>query len=201
MRLRFILRIFTAGLFLAAALHSTTYGQADDISSARSADSTDNSQSPRGALWRAAVLPGWGQFYNEQYLKIPVVYGTLGGVTTLAVTFNRQYLKYRRAYLFQAYQALVEQGEIDEHPYPQYQDEHARLINRTGPLSSEILRRQRDKLRRNRDLMYIGLGVAYALSIVDAYVSAHLADFDVGSDLSLQVAPVGRYLRLRLILN
>jgi hypothetical protein len=147
------------------------------------------------------VLPGWGQFYNKQYLKIPVVYGMLGGVTGLAITFNRQYLTYRHAYLYQAYRALVEQGEIEEHPYLQYEEDHSRLIERTGTLPTGILRRQRDKLRRNRDLMYIGLGIAYALSVVDAYVSAHLADFDVSDDLSLQVAPVGRNLRLRLTFN
>jgi hypothetical protein len=33
--------------------------------------------SPRGALWRAAAAPGWGQLYNRQYYKIPFVYAGL----------------------------------------------------------------------------------------------------------------------------
>jgi Family of unknown function (DUF5683) len=33
------------------------------------------SKSPWGAVLRSAVLPGWGQFYNESYLKIPVIWG------------------------------------------------------------------------------------------------------------------------------
>lgn len=30
-------------------------------------------KSPWGAVLRSAVLPGWGQFYNQSYWKIPVV--------------------------------------------------------------------------------------------------------------------------------
>ena len=37
--------------------------------------------SPNSALWRAAVVPGWGQLYNRHYLKIPLVYGGLAGFT------------------------------------------------------------------------------------------------------------------------
>ena len=28
-----------------------------------------------GAMLRSAVFPGWGQFYNESYWKIPIVWG------------------------------------------------------------------------------------------------------------------------------
>ncbi len=33
-------------------------------------------KSPWGAVLRSAVLPGFGQFYNESYWKIPVIWGT-----------------------------------------------------------------------------------------------------------------------------
>jgi len=32
-------------------------------------------KSPWGAVLRSAVLPGFGQFYNESYWKIPVIWG------------------------------------------------------------------------------------------------------------------------------
>jgi hypothetical protein len=32
-------------------------------------------KSPLGAVLRSAVLPGFGQFYNESYWKIPVIWG------------------------------------------------------------------------------------------------------------------------------
>lgn len=33
------------------------------------------SKSPWGAVLRSAIIPGWGQFYNESYLKIPIIWG------------------------------------------------------------------------------------------------------------------------------
>ena len=41
---------------------------------------------PLESALRAAVLPGWGQIYNQKYWKLPLVYGALG--TTTFVFFN-----------------------------------------------------------------------------------------------------------------
>lgn len=48
-------------------------------------------KSPLGAVLRSAVLPGWGQYYNESYLKIPVVWGVL-------VWFAYNYIKNDNSY-------------------------------------------------------------------------------------------------------
>ena len=32
--------------------------------------------SPKGAMWRSLLFPGWGQFYNERYLKSLIIGGT-----------------------------------------------------------------------------------------------------------------------------
>ena len=51
-------------------------------------------------------------------------------------------------------------------------------------------RAQRDNLRRNRDLLYFGFVFWYGLSVLDAFVSAHLMDFDIGVDLTVALYPV-----------
>jgi hypothetical protein len=51
------------------------------------------------------------------------------------------------------------------------------------------LKRLKDYNRRNRDFCVILSGVAYALNIVDANVTAHLKDFDLSDDLSMSVQP------------
>ena len=33
-------------------------------------------KSPRGAMLRSLVVPGWGQFYNEKYVKAGLVFAT-----------------------------------------------------------------------------------------------------------------------------
>jgi len=146
-------------------------------------------RTPTGALWRAAVLPGWGQVYNRQYVKLPFVYGAIGGLVFLAVQVNGKYHNYQRAYLFKAYQERVDSGLEDENRFLSYKPYYDDIAAKYGNVSSTPLRNQRDSYRRNRDLSFLGAGLVYALTVLDAYVSAHLADFDVGEDLSLQIFP------------
>lgn len=53
--------------------------------------------------------------------------------------------------------------------------------------NSSSIRNQRDFLRNRRDFIYVTIGLAYLLNVVDAYVYAHLRPFDVSDNLS--VAP------------
>ncbi len=138
---------------------------------------------PEKALKRAVVLPGWGQYYNRQYYKIPLVYAGLAGFAAAIVYTNDRYLLYRHAYLFKAY-------EGPDNPYVEFEDEYRMLEERVGgEIRANVLRREREKYRRYRDLSVVGLGLYYALTVLDAYVSAHLLTFDVGEDLSMHVHP------------
>lgn len=60
---------------------------------------------------------------------------------------------------------------------------------RTSGSFQETLRHGRDFYRRNRDLSIIVAVGVYALSIVDAYVDAELAHFDISPDLTLRATP------------
>jgi len=53
--------------------------------SAVSEKSVKKKFNPKVATFRSAILPGWGQFYNKKYWKIPIVYGALG--TTAGIFF------------------------------------------------------------------------------------------------------------------
>ena len=150
--------------------------------------------SPRGALWRAAAVPGWGQLYNRQYLKMPFVYAGLAGGGYAVYEMNRRYLLFRHANLYKI--GDNQSGEGEENPYGNFEDEYNRAVARLGgervggDVSGRQLRRLRDKYRRWRDLSIVGTGLFYALTILDAYISAHLLTFDVG-DVALDVRPTG----------
>ena len=151
--------------------------------------------SPRRALWRAAAAPGWGQLYNRQYYKLPFVYAGLAGGGYAIYEMNRRYLLFRHANLYKVGQSRAEEGE--ENPYQNFEGEYNRVVERlggaqqVGEVSGRQLRTLRDKYRRWRDLSIVGTGLFYALTILDAYVSAHLLTFDVGGDLALDVRPTG----------
>lgn len=146
--------------------------------------------SPRGALWRALAVPGWGQYYNRQYLKIPFVYGGLAGGGFAFYEMRRRYNLYRHAHLFEIGRRRA-QDTGEENPYQQYEDASSEVRNRLGELRPKQLRELRDKYRRWRDLSIVGTGLFYALTILDAYVSAHLLTFNVGEELDLAIRPVG----------
>jgi hypothetical protein len=146
-------------------------------------------RTPNGALYRSFV-PGWGQIYNRQYGKLPFLYGGLAGIGYLAVTYNSSYQNYNDAYHYKVYQEQVDAGLIEENPNAHLKDAYDEIAAEVGPVSSSPLRAQRDVYRRNRDLSRMGIFAVYALSILDAYVSAHLLDFDVDEDLTLGIMPV-----------
>jgi hypothetical protein len=146
---------------------------------------------PRRALWRAAAVPGWGQVYNRQYLKLPFVYAGLAGLTYAVYSYNDRYLLYRHAHLFKIEQ---EQTPDEPNPFAEFEEEYNSIVAEVGgDLEARQLRSERDRLRRWRDLSIVGTGVFYALTLVDAYVSAHLLTFDVGDNLALRVRPQGPF--------
>ncbi len=56
------------------------------------------SKSPWGAVLRSAIIPGWGQFYNHSYLKIPVIWGLGFWFGYEWKQNNDQYVYYRQKY-------------------------------------------------------------------------------------------------------
>ncbi len=57
-----------------------------------------DSMSLSKVCWTAAVLPGYGQIYNKQYWKLPILYGTLGAGIGLFIHENNTYRPLKRAY-------------------------------------------------------------------------------------------------------
>lgn len=187
------------GIALGCAMPPPAAAQTDTTATAeRTLPAT---HSPKSALWRAAAVPGWGQYYNRQYLKIPFVYVGLGGFTAAMLYTNSRYLLYRRAFL---YTASIDENRNKTFP-PEYADDYAKLLNELGltpesDLSEDEInsrrdrlepqfKAQRDNLRRNRDLLFFGTVFWYGLTVLDAFVSAHLLDFDVSEDLTVTLFP------------
>src|SRR5690349_217791 len=59
---------------------------------------TVSKHSPGKATLRSLIIPGWGQAYNREYWKIPIVWGALGTVAAIYIYNNKWYKKTRTAY-------------------------------------------------------------------------------------------------------
>lgn len=140
-------------------------------------DSVLKVHSPRKAIIRSAIIPGWGQIYNKKYWKLPLVYGALGA--TAYIFFDN--LQVYRDSRF-SYKAKYMASQGDSSLYGQIKPEYIRY-------SLEGLRQNRDQFRRYLDYSVLFFVFFWGLNVVDAAVDAHLKSFDVSTDLSLKLKP------------
>jgi hypothetical protein len=74
------------------------------------------------------------------------------------------------------------------------------LENPTDSLNFKTgLSKQSEYYRRNRDLLIISMVGFYGLNIIDASVDAHLFDFDISEDLTLNWQPAVRTFENQLV--
>jgi hypothetical protein len=131
---------------------------------------------PTKAALLSAVIPGAGQIYNKAYWKAPLVWATGATIGYFIIDHNKNYQDFR--------QALIQRNRDSSDVY--VNDPIYGIQRQNGTLN---LRYSRDFYRRNRDLTIMISVLAYGLNIAEAYVHAHLREFDVSDDLALKIQP------------
>lgn len=147
-------------------------------------DKKVNPLAPSKAAFYSAVLPGLGQIYNKRYWKVPIVYAAIGTGVYAYIYNDNLYDRFRTAFK----RRLA--GFTDDEFY----DLNGSGIDPGNPdFSDEALQDAQERYQRDRDLaLFITLGL-YALNIIDANVDAHLKQFNVDDDLSMEVQPYLEY--------
>lgn len=138
---------------------------------------------PKRALWLSALCPGLGQIYNRRYWKLPIVVGAFVGLTYGTAWNNRMLNDYSRAY------RDAMDSDPDTRSYMDFYPPTVKESDLDMNWLQKALRNKRDYYRRYRDLCIIGMVGLYLINIIDAYVDASLAHFDISPDLSMQVHP------------
>jgi Family of unknown function (DUF5683) len=141
-------------------------------------DSVVKVHSPRKAIIRSAIIPGWGQIYNKKYWKLPIVYGALGISGGVFYSNLQNYRDTRDAYKVK-YNIRVNNDSTGYNEIP----------NDLKQYSEETLKYNRDEFRRYVDYSALIFILLWGLNVVDAAVDAHLKSFDVSPDLSMQIKP------------
>ena len=136
--------------------------------------------SPRKAAIRSAILPGWGQFYNKKYWKIPIVYTAIG--IPVGLFFNNKTWYDRTRYAL----AVVASPNPSQDSLNAVNPQLRQLVDDKQQGS---LLQYRNKFRRDMDYSVLFTLLFWGLNIVDATVDAHLKDFNVSEDLSLSIRP------------
>ena len=135
----------------------------------------------------STIFPGAGQIFNKSYWRVPIVWGGLASTIYTIDWNNRGYQRFKTAYsLLIDYEKLSPDERLEK--YPNGAPDEFR-----GAYSSTFLKNLKDSYRRNRDLCIILTAGVYLLNILDAHVDAHLQDYDISDDLSMNIEPYFDY--------
>ena len=121
--------VFSASLFPAPSSEAQA-AQTEATSDASAVDTT-----PRSALLRSMLIPGWGQYYNKRYFKSALIFGASCALTAGMIYENQQLQR--------------SSTDVDRRFY-----------------------------REQRNTFGIWLLGTILYGMADAYVDAHLRDFD-----------------------
>ncbi len=139
---------------------------------------------PRKATFRSAVIPGWGQAYNREYWKIPIVYGALAIPVSLYIYNNNYYKKTKFAYSA-VYAATL---ETPLNPIPLLSIDPKVMDQNTGqPLNLATYESYRNTFKRDKDYSLLWFFIVWGLNVADATVFGHLKNFDVSDNLGMQM--------------
>lgn len=143
--------------------------------------STSATSSTRATMTKSPVLalalsliPGLGQFYVESYWKVPIFLGGFGTAVGFTIYNSTQFTEADKQY---------------------------KAINSSSPLGTQDrLLRQREIYRDLRDVSIVAMAGIIGLAAIDAYVGAHLFDFDVSDEFkaSLQLDPFRQRINLAI---
>ena len=123
---------------------------------------------PSKAAFYSAIIPGLGQAYLGKAWKIPIIYAAMGTSFYYYNLQNGQMKEYRRAYKKRL------NGVFND-----------RFLETDIPLTDEQLLIGMDFHKNYRDMAMLFLAASYMLNILEANVSAHLLQFNVNEDLSI----------------
>lgn len=131
----------------------------------------------------STICPGAGQIYNKSYWRVPIVIGGMASTIYTIDWNNRGYKRFKTAYALRV--------DYDKNPekYPGGAADEFR-----GAYSATFLKNLKDSYRRNRDLCILLTAGVYMLQIIDAHVDAHLQDYDISDNLTMNLEPYVDYL-------
>lgn len=181
LRYFFLVFIFLVGIF------NPVTGQSDSIKLARAAkdslskvkrvdvDSITSylDKKPRTALFLGLLVPGAGQAFNKRWWKLPLAYGAYG-FAVYRIDDTRKRYKEWNGYFNKAI-------ETDQ-----------KVMVAPGIFfDSRQIKTYRDRFRDDKDrAVFLMIGI-HALTALEAFVDAHLKNFNIDDDLGLILTSPG----------
>ena len=146
----------------------------------------DSTHNPRKAVMHSLIIPGWGQSYNHQAWKDPIIYAALGSFAS-AIIYNQNYYAE-----FIALAKIKRTGSIPTQSGQYYSlyKKYKAAYELYGDRSADNLADIANNFVRNRDLSILGFLGFWGLNVIDAYISAKfIRSYTMDNNLSLNINP------------
>jgi hypothetical protein len=132
----------------------------------------DSLHSPHTAVVRSLIIPGWGQLYNHQWWKVPLIYAGLGLLGDVIV-YNQQ-----------NYKLFLKEDLLRQHGIVQGRNPDLAGINDAD------VDNYTNVFRRDRDLGILGTLGAWGIQAIDAYIDAKFKhSYTMDNNLSIKIRP------------
>ena len=125
---------------------------------------------PRNAALRSALLPGWGQYSNRSYWKVPIAAGGVGLGIFSIIRFSNDHDTYRTALDFR------------------FDKDSLTVDQFTGQFSNEELYFETKQRKDYVNLSILYTLYAYYINIMDAYTEASLNKLPEGGHYPVKAA-------------
>ena len=132
----------------------------------------DSLHNPHTAVMHSLIIPGWGQLYNHQWWKVPIIYAGLGLLGDV-IMYNQQ-----------QYKIFLKEDILREHGVVTGRNPELALI--TDPDIDTFT----NVFRRDRDLGILGMLGGWGIQMIDAYIDAKFKhSYTMDNNLSFKIRP------------
>ncbi|HEY9533154.1 MAG TPA: DUF5683 domain-containing protein [Mucilaginibacter sp.] len=140
----------------------------------------DSLHSPTKAWHRSVIIPGWGQVYNRQYWKVPIIYT---GFTLLVLMYRFNADMYTQYLTIAHYYSRGTEPKPGDKYYELYQ-------NLKGGNNQQAVTDAVRGYARYRDLAIIISVAGWGIQTIDAYVDAKFQhSYSMDNDFGVKIRP------------
>ena len=141
----------------------------------------DSNHSPHKALMHSLMIPGWGQAYNHQYWKIPIIYGGLALLGSIYVFNHNNYTLYLKIAKDRENGVAPKPGDQEYDLYNEYQ---------TYNVSSDAINDAVVGYKRYEEIGVFTFVAGWGIQVIDAYIEAKFQhSYSMDSNLSFNIRP------------
>jgi len=139
----------------------------------------DTLHSPQKAVMHSLMIPGWGQVYNHQVWKVPLVVIAVGTPIYLVFFNNSLYAEFLALSKFREHGTVPDKNDPNFANYTLYAN-----------VPDQAIYDEANFYRRDRDLSYLAILGFWGINVVDAYINAKfIHSYTVDNNLSMKVSP------------